>query len=153
MQSDNRIARPSFYQRAQKVAALLLLGVLALAMWDGARLWDWLSGNPRGNELLFCASGKGSAEDVDKALEQGAEINARSITNCTPLIIASGAGDVAAVRELLSRGADLSLKANAGIDALYVAVANNNCAVVKILLDAGADPNRINGGETSVDVA
>ncbi len=153
MQWNNCGARPSFYQQAQKLAALFLLAALALAMWDGERLWDSLSGTPRGNELLFCASGSGSGGDVDKALEQGAEINARSPSGCTPLIIASGAGNVAAVRALLSRGADAFLKADAGIDALYVAIANNHFEVVKILLDAGANPNSLTGGETSLDVA
>lgn len=153
MDANILVAPPSVRQRALKAAVLLLLAALALAMWDGARLWDCLSGTPRGNELLLCASGSGTAQDIDKALEQGAQINARSATGCTPLIIASGAGNVAAVAALLSRGADVSLKADAGIDALYVAVANNHFAVVKILIDTGANPNSLTGGETSLDVA
>jgi ankyrin repeat protein len=154
MFSNNLGARRSRYEWAQKLAALALVIVMAVALFDGGRLWDWAAENPRGNELLFCASGEGSGDDVDRALAQGADINARSMTDCTPLMIASGAGDVSAVRELLARGADVSLRAGTGIDALHMAVVNSNREVVEMLLSAGANPNLLTaGGETSLDVA
>jgi len=153
MLSNNLGTQTSWRMKFQKTAALVLIVAMVMALWKGDRLWDQLAGNPRGDELLFCASGSGALADIDRALSQGANINARSNSECTPIIIAAGAGEIDAVRALLARGADPSLTANAGVTAVHVAIVNDRPEVLGVLLGAGAKIDYVNEGETPLDVA
>jgi ankyrin repeat protein len=154
MLSNNRSAPASREDRIEKLLALGLIVVLALLLWQGDRMWDHLTGAPRGDELLFCASGQGDLPAIERALEQGADINARSDSEITPLMVACDAGgNVSTVRLLLDRGADPRLHARAGISALYNAVVGDSDGIVQVLLQAGADPNDEAGGETMLEIA
>lgn len=153
MRSNSPGSRPTRAQQVQKFLAAALLLLMAALFWQGERVWDFLSGAPRGDELLFCAAGHGTIDDIDRALQQGADINARSPSECTPLMHACDNGNSNTVRSLLARGADPSLEARAGLTAIQFATVNDNPEIVELLLNAGVNPNRVNNGETILDVA
>jgi ankyrin repeat protein len=154
MFSDNLGAPARREDRVWKYLTLGLVLLLALLMWQGNRIWDHLSGTPRGDELLFCASGQGDLDAIERALDQGANINARSDSELTPLIVACDAGgNAATVQLLLDRGADPNLEAKAGITALYNAVVGDSDEIVEVLLRAGVNPNNKLNGESMLDIA
>jgi ankyrin repeat protein len=145
-----RAARNGNWGKALAWTAVI---VLAALVWRGPDLIDWYAGAPRGNDLLFCAAGDGTAEDIDRALSQGAQINARSVSELTPLFVAAGARHAVGVRALLDRGADPNAIADTGLTPLYSAVVSDDPAVIEMLLGAGANANFVNRGETALDAA
>jgi ankyrin repeat protein len=152
MISTNLPARTPSANRGKVLAWAAVIALAALVWWG--RDWvDWYAGTPRGNDLLFCAAGEGTAEDIDFARSQGAQINARNDANVTPLHIAANARNPASVRALLDRGADPNAIAQTGLTPLYNAVAADDPEVIKMLLDAGANANFVNHGETALDAA
>jgi len=153
MISDNLSARMPRNRKRGKVLAWATVMILAALVWSGEDLVDWYAGTPKGNDLLFCAAGNGTAEDIDRALSQGAQINARGVSQLTPLIIAAGARNPASVRALLDRHADPNAVAETGLTALYNAVVADDPEVIEMLLNAGADPNYVSYGGTVLDLA
>lgn len=140
--------------RIKKYVAVAVVLLLAVLMWQGDRIWDHATGSPRGDELLFCAAGQGDLHGIERALDQGANINARSDSELTPLMIACDAGGTATtVQLLLDRGADPNLNAKAGINAMYNAVINDSDEIVELLLRAGVNPNNKLNGESMLDIA
>jgi ankyrin repeat protein len=135
-----------------RVVSLVVAIALLLCYWDDFR--DFFASCPRGNELLFCAAGSNDLAGVDRALAQGADINARSSSvDTTPLICASGNGDDAMVKVLLARGADPNIKAQGVLTALQSAASSGNASSVRTLLEAGADPNAMIRDQTVLDLA
>jgi ankyrin repeat protein len=154
MRWTNLGAPPFGDDRLEKILACGLVLVLALLLWRGDFIWDQLAGNPRGIELLFCSSGSGDLDGIERALEQGADINARDAANLTPLMIACDSqANSSTVRLLLDRGADPTLEADTGITALYNAVNGDNADLVEVLLSAGVNPDHALNGETVLDLA
>ena len=60
------------------------------------------------NEALWEASRTGDTAGITAALAKGADVNAKSRYDVTPLIFAAGNGRLDAVKLLLSRGADVN---------------------------------------------
>ncbi len=152
---SNNLGAPAFREsRVGRLLAIALVLVFGLMFWRGEMLWDHLAGNPRGDELLFCSSGSGDLAGIERALDQGADINARDMASLTPLMVACDSqSNEQAVRLLLERGADPNLEAQTGITALYNAVNGDNVELIKLLLSSGVDPNHAPNGETMLDVA
>lgn len=141
-------------RRLAKCAAVALVVGMAVGWWYWADVRDWYADAPRGAELLYCAVACGSVEDIDRALEQGATIDARNNAgDVTPLIVAADAQRPDLVRVLLERGADPNAEALAGVTPLYNAIVADDVEVIEMLVRAGADPNRLHRGETALDVA
>jgi ankyrin repeat protein len=91
----------------------------------------------------------GDLAGVKRAVDEGADPNARGPLAQTPLIIAAHAGDTAIVECLLAGGADHTLRDEYGDTALLEAASNFHVEVVRTLLDWRADPRvRNNGGST-----
>ena len=94
---------------------------------------------------LFDSIAIHSAQGVDQALEEGADVNARDLRHHTPLHRATGQPLI--VRRLLARGADPNAIDDSGRTPLHASVGNpetNRFArmeVMRDLLDAKADPN------------
>ena len=65
-------------------------------------------GSQAANESLWEASRAGDTTRITAALAQGADVNAKSRYDVTPLIFAAGNGRLDAVKLLLSRGADVN---------------------------------------------
>ena len=90
--------------------------------------------------------------DVCKCLiDAGANVNARSSTGATPLIVASFKNsDYRILEMLLKAGADVNASADEGITPLICAArSNTNFLIIKTLIQAGADVNaRMNDGTT-----
>lgn len=77
---------------------------------------------------------------VERALNRGADVNALTPDNRTPLIEAVIHNRGSAIARLLEAGADPDRVAD-GYTALYYACANLQPKIVEQLLDGGADPN------------
>ena len=86
----------------------------------------------------------GSAADLEKALDNGMRVNAKTAKGTTALMLA--ARDPAKVELLLKRGADVNARADSGFTALMVASRyRGNAKSVKLLLEKGADVNAPKG--------
>ena len=72
---------------------------------------------------IIKAVNSGSIAEVEQAIAQGSDINARDADGNTPLILAARHGDLAIVHMLIKKGANLRVKNNGGYDAL-LALAN-----------------------------
>jgi ankyrin repeat protein len=89
-------------------------------------------------------------------LDKGAQIDARDVTESTPLMHAVKAGNTDVVQLLLERGADASIRHDPDGTVLHVAAASERCGgeMVSLLLKAGVDPRVTNRkGETPYEVA
>ncbi|KAL5008910.1 hypothetical protein ScPMuIL_014491 [Solemya velum] len=73
--------------------------------------------------------------------QEETDINWRTFTEETPLILAAREGHVDAVHALLLYKADHTLSTNEGFTSLYEAVNANSPDCVRLLLKRGADPN------------
>ena len=94
------------------------------------------------NESLWEASRAGDTARITAALSQGADVNAKSRYDVTPLIFAAGNGRLEAVKLLLSRGANVNAQ-----DTFYrgraadMAIANGYIDVAVYLVQNGSDPD------------
>jgi hypothetical protein len=70
-------------------------------------------GNQAANELLWEAARAGDTARITAALNQGADVNARSRYDVTALIFAAGSGRLDAVKLLVARGADVNARRTA----------------------------------------
>ncbi len=131
---------------------VIMFALIALAARYGADLQDRLAGWPRGNELLLSAAGNGDNERLERALAEGADVNARDIFGTTALMLACSNGNEATVRRLVDHDAAVTLD-NHGIDALNSAVITGNTSIVRLLIQSGADPRRVLRGRSAIDYA
>jgi N-acyl-D-amino-acid deacylase len=88
-----------------------------------------------------------AAPDVEKVrrlLNHGANVNARSETDRTALLVAASyPATVNALRLLLDRGADLRAEDRGGSTALSLAIRSASVDVVQFLVEKGLDPARL----------
>jgi len=85
----------------------------------------------------------GDIRVVRALLAAGADINARTPHNVTPLMsaVSMAGGSPASALELIRAGADVNVADSDGSTALWVATTESDVSVVRALLEAGADPN------------
>jgi ankyrin repeat protein len=134
------------------VTVVLGVGVGALVL---TCLFTAFTGWQRSNYgPLQLAANDGDVKEIERLLQQGADVNARcAFRNWTALHAAADRGRAEAARVLLERGADVDLKDDDGFTPLHVAgsqpsgkahpkssEAGRN-AVAVLLLDHGANPN------------
>ena len=79
-----------------------------------------------------------SSEILRSLLDNGADVNARSIDNETPLMVASQSSDVETVTLLIEQGAYVDLQDEKDNTALHNAVSRKTEEIVGTLLNAGA---------------
>jgi ankyrin repeat protein len=83
-------------------------------------------------------------EKVRLLVAHGANVNAKSTTERTPLLVAAALPRTTGVlRILLDRGADLRAQDRAGATALALAVRSADVDVVRFLVERGLDPNAL----------
>ena len=76
---------------------------------------------------------------VRSELDDGVDVNAKYVSDMTPLHYAAEGNNEAVVRLLLDRGADIHAKSIGDFVPLHQAALGNDAAVVALLLDRGAD--------------
>jgi N-acyl-D-amino-acid deacylase len=128
------------------VMAATLFGdaeMVALLLSHGA---DANRTGPGGATALMWASP--DADKMRRLLDRGANVNARSQSDRTALLVtASYPGTLDALRLLVDRGADVRAKDNGGSTALALAVRSSSVDVVRFLVDKGLDPAALRPGD------
>ncbi len=92
----------------------------------------------------------GDPELIEKLIQRGANLDAKSSDGSAPLHLAAVKGDVSAAEVLLKHGASVDLPATDDITPLMLAVQKDDAKMVKILLKHGADVKAENGFGDSV---
>jgi len=107
------------------------------------------TGDPALNQELLGAARKGDAAAVKSLLAKGADVNAKTRYNQTPLMFAAQQGHIEIVKLLLEAGADLNVTDTfyKFVTAVSVAAERGHAEVVKLLLEKGAK-----GKETALQV-
>jgi len=112
---------------------------------------------PKACHDLFYAASAGDADNIKRALDQGADPNCRlplSQGGTTALMVAATNGGLDVVEPLLKKGALPNLQDKAGETALIFASSLGRTDVVRALLKAGANPNiKWYNGSTALDEA
>ena len=92
-------------------------------------------------DALFAALQKSetTADQINAILDKGANVNARSATQSTPLHYACANGNMELVMTLVNRGADVDARDKFQSTPLHDACANGNMEVVMALVDRVAD--------------
>lgn len=128
---------------AAAVLASMLIGVGAPALAQGSP----------GALDLHSIVRSGDIEALRRAVDGGADINARDPWGRTALIVALQQGRAATVESLISQGADISLTDAWGRTPLLVATQLKNTAAVRLLLARGADVNLANKNDITPLIA
>ncbi len=103
---------------------------------------------------LFELIKHGDFEGVKKAIENGADVNARNEIGWTPLHLASYWGCTKIAKLLIENKADVNAKDVCGNTPLHLASRYNNLEIVKLLIEKGADVNaKDNYSKTALDIA
>ncbi|XP_071150121.1 uncharacterized protein [Mytilus edulis] len=89
-----------------------------------------------GKSLIFAA---GNKEEIEKCLEQGANINNQNWNGSTALHDAAWNGRTEIVRLLIDRGIDINLPNNDGSTALHNAAWSGQTEIVRLLIDRGTN--------------
>jgi len=98
------------------------------------------------NESLMDAALYGLIEDVRKAIENGADVDARDEIDNTALVWAASNNNVAIVDLLLKNGANVNARNSIGWTPLISASNNGNTETVKLLVEYKVDTNARDGG-------
>jgi hypothetical protein len=105
------------------------------------------------DELVFAAT-SGNADDVRRALADGADPNRMGQDGLTALMWAAASGDARSMEHLINAGADLRAAAPTGVTALILASQHGKFDAVKLLLDKGVEPtHRTANGPTPLYAA
>jgi ankyrin repeat protein len=124
--------------------------VMAATLFADARMVDLLlkrgadpnRSGPGGTTALTWAIP--DLEKVQLLLARGANVNARSENERTPLLVAAAfPGTVNLLKLLLDRGADLRAQDRGGATALSLAVRSADVEVVRFLVEKGLDPKAL----------
>lgn len=83
------------------------------------------------NDKLLIAVEKGSVEEVEKLIQEGAEVNSQDNDGKTPLHKAAWRGNSTVVENLIEKGADVNSKDKNDKTPLYEAAWRNHLTVVE----------------------
>lgn len=112
--------------------SLTLFSTLSLAV----PVW---SADEKADQLL-AATRKGDLPTVKRLLDEGANVNARTRYDSTPLFFACDRGHIEIVRLLIERGANLNVKDNFyNATALGWAMSKKHEGIVELLVEKGVD--------------
>lgn len=90
---------------------------------------------------LHSAVTQGKQEIIRILLDNGANVDALTKLDQTPLRMATEEGNLGVIETLLEHGADVNTRDRGGITPLDIAVSNSNVEAVRFLLDHGANVN------------
>jgi ankyrin repeat protein len=98
--------------------------------------------------------GKTGTEGIVRCINLGGDVNYRTSSGSTPLMMAVKRGDYSMVRMLIKYGASINQKDHMGNTPLLLGVKDGFTEVVGLLLANGADQSiRNNLGQNAVDMA
>lgn len=127
----------------------------AIQRRDVPALEALLAKDARRHTLLHVLAQIGTAGDVEKALGAGADVNARTALELTPLHKAVAGRKVDAAKVLLAKGADVNARDVYNNGPLYYAINAGHQELVALFLDAGADTSlrSVFGNQTALEFA
>ena len=141
----------------QKKPTVMIFVGLAICALIGVYLLytNSLASIKRDADFMKLCLNNGSLQQINDAIKNGANVNARDKDRITPLIYAAIVSDPKIITALISAGADVNAKTNKGTTALMGAVLQKrNPEVITTLLELGADPKVKNGdGKMAIDYA
>ncbi|NJN84872.1 MAG: ankyrin repeat domain-containing protein [Caldilineaceae bacterium] len=91
------------------------------------------------NMALIAAATRGDLPEVERLVEQGADIHVADGRGITPLIAAAYANQVEVARFLIDLGADVNVQDNTKQSAYLIPTADGYLELLKLTLAAGAD--------------
>ncbi|XP_071572585.1 uncharacterized protein [Temnothorax nylanderi] len=110
--------------------------------------------DPEIAELLHLAASKGRKDVVKVLMTRGADVDAITVNNLTPLCFATREGYDEIVEILIAGGANVNVKSTENVTPLHLAAVNGHGKVVKVLLDNKANINvKDNNNKTPVELA
>jgi ankyrin repeat protein len=98
---------------------------------------------------LMKAVALGGLEEIESALESGADLETRDSWKRTPWLLAIQTGDIAKARLLRERGANTDARGPSGKPPLFYAIGNGHHEMLRWLLDLGIDPEQHDGSGTT----
>jgi len=113
---------------------------------------SYVNGQP--DKDLVKAVSKCKFEAVVKALNKGANVEAKNDYGRTVLMMSAALGSINTVQLLIEKGANVNEQDN-GYTALHAAVANEHAEIVQLLIQKGADVMKIvkNDGKSALRYA
>ncbi len=106
-----------------------------------------------GLTAIIVAAAFGFLEVLKFKVDEGADVNARTIDGVTALVAASVNGQGASVDYLVTIGADLSAPTSNGDTALIAASLRGHVEIVEYLLQKGCDTDEVNSQGTTAPMA
>lgn len=90
------------------------------------------------DQALFKASQSGNLEETQKAIQEGADVNAKDKAGWTPLHFASVRGHGNVAQLLINKGADVNVETfGSRWTPLWLAINNNRLEVIRLLIKCG----------------
>ena len=125
----------------------LMLRALVAGLMAGASPFQ-AQNPPRGRGAtaytgLHAAAASGSTGEVDDALKEGADINARDPFGRTPLMVAVYRRDLAVAQALIAAGANVNALEHQSYDTLTIAAVQNDAEMLNLLIKSGGNTRAI----------
>lgn len=92
---------------------------------------------------LHAAVVTGGTAEIEREIQEGADVNARDALGRTPLMVAVYRRDVAVARALVGFGANVNALEYQSYDAITIAAVQNDVAVLDLLIEAGGNTRAI----------
>jgi uncharacterized protein len=134
--------RPALPRRARTtaIAAIAIAGVA----WLPARAQT----PPTPAEIasytgLHAAAAGGSTAEIERVVQDGAEINGRDALGRTPLMVAVYRRDAAVARALIALGANVNALEHQSYDAITIAAVLDDAEMLDLLIQAGGNTRAI----------